>query len=113
VPSSFKIKGDPIMRLRSPNVFFFLLALVLVVVGVLQYLGIPIKIPQIPGVAIPKAITEIPGLPEGSAFWILFCGWLLLFVASVGSRRGAKAASRGAVVLDSVEPGALAAEAKA
>jgi hypothetical protein len=100
------------MRLRSPNILLFLLAFVLAVVGVVQYLGIPIKIPAIPGVAIPKALTEIPGLSQLSAFWILFSGWLLLFVASVGSRRRVKAASDDDVA-DQVAAVAVAAEAKA
>jgi hypothetical protein len=101
------------MRLRSPNILLFLLAFVLAVVGVMQYLGIPIKIPEIPGVAIPKALTEIPGRSQLSAFWILFSGWLLLFVASVGSRRRSNADSDDDVVVEEVAAIAVSAEAKA
>jgi hypothetical protein len=81
------------MRLRSPNILLFLLAFILVAVGVGQYLGIPIKVPQIPGVPIPKAITEFSGLPQGSAFWVLFAGWLVLSVASIGAGRRVKRAA--------------------
>jgi hypothetical protein len=79
------------MGLRKPNFFLFFIALVLAVVGVTQYLGIPIKIPEIPGVAIPKVtIPDIPGvsqLTHMSAFWILFCGWGLLALSSLFPRR--------------------------
>jgi hypothetical protein len=78
--------------LRKPNFLLFFVALVLAVVGVMQYLGIPIKIPEIPGVPIPKiTIPEnIPGvsqLTHLSAFWILFCGWGLLTLSSLFPRR--------------------------
>ncbi|MGP0091243.1 MAG: hypothetical protein ACLPKB_14980 [Xanthobacteraceae bacterium] len=99
------------MRLRSPNILLFLLAFVLVVVGVVQYLGIPINIPAIPGVAIPKAITDLPALPQLGAFWILFSGWLLLFVASVGTGRRVKATSREKAILAEVAAGGAPAEA--
>jgi|HubBroStandDraft_6_1064221.scaffolds.fasta_scaffold2531218_1 hypothetical protein len=79
------------MGLRKPNFFLFLIALVLAVVGVMQYLGIPIKIPEIPGVAIPKvAIPDnIPVISQIShtPFWILFSGWVVLAFTSLFPRR--------------------------
>ena len=76
--------------LRKPNFFLFLVALVLAVVGVMQYLGIPIKLPEIPGVALPKIPENLPGLSQLShlgAFWILFCGWAVLALAAMFPRR--------------------------
>jgi hypothetical protein len=79
------------MGLRKPNFFLFLIALVLAVVGVTQYLGIPIKIPEIPGVQIPK--VNIPdNLPVVSTimhtpFWILFTAWVVLAFTSLFPRR--------------------------
>jgi hypothetical protein len=105
------IHRDPTMRLRSPNFLLFLLAFVLAVAGVLQYLGIPIKIPEIPGVPLPNIkIPEIPGLSPPSAFWTLFCGWLLLFAASLGYGRRIRSDSGDGV--GEVEPGAVQVEAK-
>ncbi|MGP0090822.1 MAG: hypothetical protein ACLPKB_12820 [Xanthobacteraceae bacterium] len=84
-------KGGPTM-LRAPNFFLFFIALVLAVVGVMQYLGIPIKIPEIPGVA---KIPEIPGVAQLThllansqySFWVLFSGWVLLALSSMFPRR--------------------------
>jgi hypothetical protein len=77
--------------LRKPNFLLFFIALVLAVVGVLQYLGIPVKIPEIPGVTLPKVtIPEIPGISQlshMSAFWVLFSGWALLTLSSLFPRR--------------------------
>jgi|HubBroStandDraft_6_1064221.scaffolds.fasta_scaffold656304_1 hypothetical protein len=98
------------MRLRPPNFLLFLLAFVLVAVGVLQFLGIPIKIPEIPGVPLPNIkIPQIPGLSPPSAFWTLFCGWLLLFAASLGYGRRARSASADS----EAEPDAVEVKAKA
>jgi hypothetical protein len=97
------------MRLRPPNFLLFLVAFVLAVVGVLQYLGIPIKIPQIPGVPLPNIkIPEIPGLSAPNAFWTLFCGWLLLFAASLGY--GRRVRSKSADGAGEVERGAVEAK---
>ena len=77
--------------LRKPNFLLFFIALVLAVVGVTKYLGIPIHIPEIPGVAIPKIPENLPGVSQLSSmkdFWILFSAWALLFLASLRLRRG-------------------------
>ena len=78
------------MGLRKPNFFLFLIALVLAVVGVMQYLGIPIKIPEIPGVpkvAIPENIPGLSQLSHLGAFWILFAAWVVLAFTSLFPRR--------------------------
>ena len=72
------------MKLRAPNGWLFVLASILVIIAILQYLAIPLVIPEIASLSIPRlSIADIPGLTSLNAFWLLFLGWALLALATV------------------------------
>ncbi len=73
---------EEIMHLRAPNLLLFIVTVILAIVGLLEYLAVPISIPGMPDVTIPR-------LSSAHAFWIVFLGWVLLAIATVlpqGSR---------------------------
>jgi hypothetical protein len=63
------------MKLHVPNMWLFLVAAFLAVLGMIQHLSV-----------------AVPGLSTESAAWLMFCGWFLLALATVLSGESKQAA---------------------
>jgi hypothetical protein len=54
------------MKLHVPNMWLFLVAALLAILGMVQHLSV-----------------AVPGLSSEAAVWLMFCGWFLLAIATV------------------------------
>jgi hypothetical protein len=54
------------MNLHAPNIWLFVVAAVLAILGMAEHLSL-----------------AIPGLSSEAAAWLMFCGWFLLALATV------------------------------
>ena len=73
--------------MRAPNVALFAITVVLAIMALLEYFSVPLVIPAIPSLSIPK--IEVPNLTSAYAFWVMFLAWLLLAIGNLLPRRSA------------------------
>jgi len=83
---------EGIMHLRAPNLGIFILAVILAVLGLVEYLRVPLPIPaislSIPGFPFLQLSTsDVFGFLTANAFWIVFLGWALLAIGTVQRQR--------------------------
>ena len=72
------------MHLRAPNAWLFTVAAILVLIAILQYLGIPLVIPEIASLSIPRlSIPEVPAVLNVKPFWLMLLAWVLLAMGAV------------------------------
>jgi hypothetical protein len=69
------------------TVALFVIALLLAIVAVLEHLSVPLTIPAMPDLSIPR--IEIPNLSSAYAFWAMFVAWLLLAIGTLFPKRAA------------------------
>ena len=56
------------MNLRAPNLWLFIIAAILALIGIAEHLSIA---------------PRIPGLSSAAATWLVFLGWFLLAIGTV------------------------------
>ncbi len=100
------------MHLRAPNLGIFILAAILTIIGLVEYLGVPLSIPtvsfSIPGLSFLNlsahilSTSDVLSFLNVNAFWLVFLGWVLLAIGTVASKRRSSAqAHLGEVISDS------------
>jgi hypothetical protein len=68
--------------MRAPNIAIFLVTVVLAFIGVWEYLGAPISLPDV-SIPIIGSSKEIPVFLTANAFWLVFLAWVLLAIATL------------------------------
>jgi len=70
--------------MNAPPARFFVLSALLAIIAMGQFLRIPLVIPEIPALFIPRiSITDILARASLDPFWILLAGWAILMIAVV------------------------------
>ena len=83
------------MKLHAPSAWLFALATILAIAAILQYLSIPVAIPEIPALSVPRlAIPDFSGRASIDAFWLLFLGWLVLAIGTLLPKRAPRSQRR-------------------
>ena len=74
--------------MRAPNMALFIVTVLLAFIGVWEYIGAPVAIPQIVFPLINLSSDEAERFLATHAFWLAFMAWLFLAIGSVrtGSR---------------------------
>ena len=79
--------------MRAPNIAIFIVTVILAFVGVWEYVGAPVRIPEIV-LPIVGSTRDIPAFLTANAFWLVFLAWVLLAIATLLPQHGkSKAAS--------------------
>ncbi len=76
------------MKLHAPNAALFVVAVILAIIAILQHLAIPLAIPAIAMLSIPRlALPDIAGVPGVDAFWLMLLAWVILAIATLLPKR--------------------------
>lgn len=68
--------------MRAPNIAIFIVTVLLAFAGVWEYVGAPVRIPEIV-LPIVGSTREIPAFLTANAFWLVFLAWVLLAIATL------------------------------
>ena len=68
--------------MRAPNVAIFIVTVILAFAGVWEYVGAPVRIPEII-LPVVGSTREIPAFLTANAFWLVFLAWVLLAIATL------------------------------
>jgi hypothetical protein len=68
--------------MRAPNIAIFIVTVILAFVGVWEYVGAPVRIPEIV-LPIVGSTKDIPAFLTANAFWLVFLAWVLLAIAAL------------------------------
>jgi len=68
--------------MRAPNIAIFIVTVILAFVGVWEYLGAPVNIPEI-NLPVIGSASKISPFLTANAFWLVFLAWVLLAIATV------------------------------
>ena len=68
--------------MRAPNIAIFIVTVILAFVGVWEYVGAPVRIPEIV-LPVIGSTEHIPAFLTANAFWLVFLAWVLLAIATL------------------------------
>jgi hypothetical protein len=78
--------------MRAPNIAIFIVTVILAFAGVWEYVGAPVRIPEIV-LPIIGSTREIPAFLTANAFWLVFLAWVLLAISTLLPHHGREKAS--------------------
>lgn len=68
--------------MRAPNIAIFVVTVILAFVGVWEYIGAPVSMPDV-ALPIIGSTKDIPVFLTAHAFWLVFLAWVLLAIATL------------------------------
>jgi hypothetical protein len=74
--------------MRAPNIAIFIITVILAFVGVWEYIGAPVRIPDVVLPVIGSSSNIVPFV-AANAFWVVFLAWVLLAIATLLPKRAA------------------------
>jgi hypothetical protein len=78
-------------NMRAPNMGLFIVTMLLALIGVWEYVGAPVAIPQIVFPMVNLSSDDAERFLAAHAFWLAFMAWFFLAIGSVRTSSKEKA----------------------